>query len=99
MMMTFIAQNRGAGKKERLRKGFGTDSLWKGYWVIICTVILLMKEPLMRLFVMDGDTKMVAPGVGVFEPDGILLSDAGVYQRNPGVFQGMGNMSITLVSR
>ena len=88
-MMTFIAQNRGAGKKERVKKGFRYGLLVEaGYWVIICTAILLLKEPLMRLFVSEGDTKMVAPGV--FEPDGILLSDAGIYQRNPGVFQGNG---------
>ena len=35
-MMTFIAQNRGAGKKERVKKGFRYGLLVEaGYWVII----------------------------------------------------------------
>lgn len=98
-MMTFIAQNRGAGKKERVKKGFRYGLLVEmGYWVIICTVILLMKEPLMRLFVSDGDTKMVAPGVEYLSLMAFFYLMPAFTNGIQGFFRGMGNMSITLVS-
>ena len=51
-MTTFIAQNGGAGKKKRIRKGFAA-----GMWmetacgVMACAVVLLIRKPVMELFV------------------------------------------------
>lgn len=98
-MMTFIAQNRGAGKKERVKKGFRYGLLVEaGYWVMICTAILLLKEPLMRLFVSEGDTKMVAPGVEYLSLMAFFYLMPAFTNGIQGFFRGMGNMSITLVS-
>ena len=60
-MMTFVAQNRGAGKKDRVRQGFRKGLMVEaGYWVIICAVILLFKKPIMQLFVSEGDVGTVS---------------------------------------
>ncbi len=62
---TFIAQNAGAKKEERIRKGFGTGlGLEVCYWVLICTVILVFRNPLMRLFVTGENREIVALGSG-----------------------------------
>ncbi len=34
-----------------------------GYWVFICILILVIKEPVMKLFVSENDTGMVGIGV------------------------------------
>ncbi|MBQ4381571.1 MAG: MATE family efflux transporter [Oscillospiraceae bacterium] len=52
---TFIAQNRGAGKEERIRPGFRAGiALEVGYYVFIGTVAALFRRPLVAMFV-DGE--------------------------------------------
>ncbi|WP_077609761.1 MATE family efflux transporter [Clostridium sp. Marseille-P2415] len=98
-MMTFVAQNRGAGNRERVMKGFRTGLFVEaGYWVIICAVILLMKEPVMRLFVSGGDTGMVAIGVEYLSLMAFFYLMPAFTNGIQGFFRGMGNMSITLIS-
>ena len=49
---TFVAQNRGAGKKERLRPGFRAGIvLGLMYYVIICGVARLFRRPIVSMFV------------------------------------------------
>lgn len=98
-MMTFIAQNRGAGKKERVKKGFRYGlCVEAGYWVIICAVILLIKEPVMRLFVAGGDAKVVTTGVEYLSLMAFFYLMPAFTNGIQGFFRGMGNMSITLIS-
>lgn len=98
-MMTFVAQNRGAGNRERVMKGFRIGLFVEaGYWVIICAVILLMKEPVMRLFVSEGDMGMVAIGVEYLSLMAFFYLMPAFTNGIQGFFRGMGNMSITLIS-
>lgn len=98
-MMTFIAQNRGAGKKERVKKGFRYGlAIEAGYWVIICAVILAAKEPIMRLFVADGDKGMVTAGTEYLSLMAFFYLMPAFTNGIQGFFRGMGNMSITLIS-
>ena len=47
---TFVAQNRGAQKPERMKKGFGRGLLLEfGYWIGICAVVLLIRNTASRL--------------------------------------------------
>lgn len=98
-MMTFVAQNRGAGKKDRVKKGFQTGLFIEFcYWILICTLILTLKRPIMRLFVSGEDTGMVNLGVqylGLMAFFYILPAFTNGIQ---GFFRGMGNMKITLIS-
>ncbi len=98
-MMTFVAQNRGAGNKERVKKGFRKGLMIEaGYWVIICTVILLLKEPIMRLFVSEGDNGLVELGVEYLSLMAFFYLMPAFTNGIQGFFRGMGNMSITLIS-
>lgn len=98
-MMTFVAQNRGAGNRERVKKGFRYGLLVEaGYWVIICTVILLLKEPIMRLFVSEGDVGLVELGVEYLSLMAFFYLMPAFTNGIQGFFRGMGNMSITLIS-
>ncbi|MSS09894.1 MATE family efflux transporter [Clostridium sp. WB02_MRS01] len=98
-MMTFVAQNRGASNGERIKKGFRTGLFIEaGYWVIICIVILLIKEPVMRLFVSNGDGAMVKIGAEYLSLMAFFYVMPAFTNGIQGFFRGMGNMSITLIS-
>ena len=53
-MTALLAQNKGAGKKERIREGFRCG-LWIEmiYALFICVVCFVFARPLMKLFVTD----------------------------------------------
>ena len=55
-MTSFMAQNSGAGKKERVRKGFwGGMKIELVYGMVIFLVCFFFAEPVVRLFVRDTD--------------------------------------------
>ncbi len=60
---TFVAQNAGAQKEERIREGFRAG-LWLefAYWVLICAVVFFLRGPIMRLFVAGADAGVVEQG-------------------------------------
>ena len=61
---TFVAQNYGAGKRERLQKGFRQATLASaGFSACISVLVCLFARPLMRIFVQAGETEVLAAGV------------------------------------
>lgn len=95
---TFTAQNRGAGKRERILKGFRTGlTLEFCYWILICVVTWLFKRPFMQLFVTEGDQQVVALGCSYLSLMAVFYLFPGFTNGFQGFFRGMGNMSITLL--
>ena len=98
-IMTFVAQNRGAKNSSRIRKGFRTGLMIEaGYWVFICILILVIKKPVMKLFVSENDTGMVRIGVQYLGLMAFFYLMPAFTNGIQGFFRGMGNMSITLIS-
>jgi Na+-driven multidrug efflux pump len=98
-MMTFIAQNRGAKNKQRVKAGFKIGlCLEFCYWVLICIIILSLKEPIMKLFVSSEDTGMVGIGVSYLGLMAFFYLLPAFTNGVQGFFRGMGNMKITLVA-
>ncbi len=53
---TFVAQNYGAGNKERVKKGYFTSMVVVVLWGILCTILLIVfPEQVMRLFIREKD--------------------------------------------
>ena len=49
---TFVAQNRGAGQYDRLQEGFRRGLMLEfGYWACICTLVLVLRQGIVGLFV------------------------------------------------
>ena len=95
---TFVAQNRGAGKGERIRKGFRRGLMLEaGYWVFICAVITLFRKPLMGLFVTAGNEGIVALGSSYLGLMAVFYVFPAFTNGIQGLFRGMGNMSVTLL--
>ncbi|MDO5417262.1 MAG: MATE family efflux transporter [Lachnospiraceae bacterium] len=95
---TFTAQNRGAGKKERILQGFRTGlTLEFCYWILICAVTWVLKRPFMQLFVTAGNEEVVALGCSYLSLMAVFYLFPGFTNGFQGFFRGMGNMSITLL--
>jgi len=97
--MTFIAQNRGANNQKRVKDGFKIGLCVEFcYWILICIVVLCLKEPIMKLFVSSDDTSMVSLGVHYLGLMAFFYLFPAFTNGIQGFFRGMGNMKITLVS-
>lgn len=96
---TFAAQNRGAGKPERIRQGFRKGlKLEFLYWVFICILITLLKKPIMGLFVAGEEAEqIVALGSRYLGTMAVLYLFPAFTNGIQGYFRGMGNMNITLI--
>ena len=63
-MTTFLAQNKGAGHKERMKKGFQTGLLIElVYSIGLFAVIRGLAPQIMTLFAEDGDAQVVSLGI------------------------------------
>ena len=96
---TFVAQNMGAGNKDRIREGF-KKGMWLEffYFLIIGSVVFLFKDFIMHLFVSgEGSEAVIEEGV-------LYLSTMCFFYFLPaftngvqGFFRGVGRMKITLL--
>lgn len=94
---TFVAQNSGAGKEERVRKGFSTGMFLEFfYWILICGTILALRVPLMELFVGDAPD-IVASGAGYLGIMALFYLFPGFTNGMQGYFRGKKHMKMTLL--
>lgn len=95
---TFVAQNDGAGKKDRITKGFRSGLLLEFfYWVFICVMILLCRRPIMSLFVTSQNEAIIDLGSSYLGLMAFFYLFPAFTNGIQGFFRGMGKMKITLV--
>lgn len=98
-MMTCVAQNRGAGQKERVLETLRTGmTLELVYGVLICAATLLCRTPVMRLFAAQDSESMVQMGVDYLTWMAFFYLLPGLTNGIQGYFRGMGEMKTTLVA-
>ena len=95
---TFLAQNRGAKRYDRIRAGFRAGLLMEfGYWILIGTVTAVFRTSLVALFVSgEGAQRVTALGsqyLGAMAVFYILPAFTNGFQ---GYYRGMGRMGVTL---
>lgn len=96
-MTTFIAQNRGAQKNERVKSGLCSGLILEFcYWVFICLLVLLLKEPIMRLFVNQEGADVIGEGIKYLQLMAFFYLLPAFTNGLQGYFRGMGKMKITL---
>lgn len=75
---TFIAQNYGAGKKERIRKGTKESFLISFlFCIVISAMVCIFAAPLMRIFVSAKETAVIASGVRYLRIEGAFYCGIG----------------------
>ncbi len=96
---TYIAQNRGAKKFERIRPGFRWGiRLEAGYYLVIGSLTFLLKEPAVRLFVTgEGAEAVIRLGTEYLSWMVFIYFLPTMTNGVQGFFRGMGKMKTTML--
>ena len=96
---TYIAQNRGARKPERIRPGFRQGmTLEFGYWIFIGATVFLLRAPIVSLFVTgDGASEVVALGREYLGWMALFYLFPAMTNGMQGFYRGMGKMYTTVI--
>lgn len=95
---TFVAQNAGAKKEDRIKKGFRSGLMLEFvYWIFICVVTMVFREPIMRLFVTGQNKEIVALGSGYLGLMALFYLFPGFTNGFQGYFRGRKCMKMTLL--
>ena len=95
---TFVAQNTGAQKTERIRRGI-RSAVWVsvGFCVVSSLLVCLFAAPLMGLFVDPAETEIVAAGVQYLRIEGMCYCGIGILFLLYGLFRGLGRPGVSVV--
>ncbi|MGN8896817.1 MATE family efflux transporter [Flavonifractor sp. HCP28S3_F3] len=95
---TFVAQNTGAQKTERIRRGI-RSAVWVsvGFCVVSSLLVCLFAAPLMGLFVDPSEAEIVAVGVEYLRIEGMCYCGIGILFLLYGLFRGLGRPGVSVV--
>lgn len=96
---TYIAQNKGAGKEERIRPGFRAG-LWLevGYGVLIGLATALLRTPVVSLFVSGGGAaEVIKTGSEYLGLMAFFYLYPALTNGFQGFYRGMGKMPVTIL--
>ena len=95
---TYVAQNRGAGKMERIEKGKNSAlKLIVGSCVAISTLVVLFAGPLMRLFIDASETQVIFEGVRYLRIVSPFYCLIGFLFLLYGLYRGIGKPQFSIV--
>lgn len=95
---TFVAQNFGAEKRERIRAGFrGAVAVSSGFGVLVSAAVVLFARPLMLLFVEAGEEAIIAEGVRYLRIEGSFYCGIGCLFLLYGLYRALGRPGMSVV--
>ena len=96
---TYIAQNRGANQKERIRPGFRVGiRLELCYWLLVGSLTWLLRAPVVSLFVAgEGAAEIVTLGSQYLGYMALFYALPALTNGFQGFYRGMGKMTTTLI--
>lgn len=94
----FIAQNFGAQKPERIRKGIRTATLTSlGFSLVLTLLVCIFAEPLMALFIDAEETAVITEGVRYLRIEGAFYCLIGGLFLLYGLYRGLGKPGMSVV--
>ena len=97
-MTALMAQNKGAGKNDRMREGFRCGMILElVYGAAVMLICLGFARPLMSLFVKDEE--VIGHGVVYLHLIAVMYILPAVTNSLQGFFRGIGDLKVTLMSR
>lgn len=95
---TFIAQNHGAGEKERIRKGM-KSAVWCAslFSLAVSAVVFVFARPLLTIFISPSETAILDIGVGYLRIEGAFYIGIGCLFLLYGLFRAIEKPGISLV--
>ena len=92
-----VAQNHGAGKPDRMRRGLYVAMVLETiYGLIVSICVFALAGPLMRLFVAPEETEVVRLGVRYLRLMGFFYFMPGITNGLQGYMRAIGKMNITM---
>ena len=96
-MTALMAQNKGAGKKDRMREGFRCGMILElVYGAAVMLICLEFARPLMALFVKDEE--VIGHGVVYLHLIAVMYILPAITNAIQGFFRGIGDLKVTLMS-
>ncbi len=96
-MTALMAQNKGAGKKDRMREGFRCGLVLETiYGILIFLICFVFARHLMMMFVKDEE--VIGHGVTYLHLISIMYILPAITNGLQGFFRGIGDLKITLIS-
>lgn len=94
----FIAQNFGAGKTDRIKKGIRSAVLTSvSFSLIISLAVFVFAEPLMSLFINAGETAVISEGVRYLRIEGTFYALIGILFLLYGLYRALGKPGMSVV--
>lgn len=95
---TFIAQNHGAGKKDRIRGGIKSAVVTSTFFcIVISTIVVLFAKQLMLIFVQPKETQILAEGIRYLRIEGTFYCLIGCLFLLYGYYRAIGKPGMSLV--
>ena len=95
---SFIAQNYGAGQKERIRAGFkGAVKTALIFCLIVSAAIWIFARQLMLLFVNEGETAIITEGMRYLHIEGAFYCGIGCLFLLYGLYRALGKPGMSVV--
>ncbi len=95
---TFIAQNFGAGKDDRIKKGFkGAILTSLMFCLFVSALVFVLAENLMMIFVDKGETAIIAEGVRYLRIEGAFYFGIGFLFLLYGLYRALGKPIMSLI--
>ena len=94
----FIAQNYGAGKTDRIRKGVRTAVITSTVFsLVVSLLVFIFARPLMSLFIDAGETAVIAEGVRYLRIEGAFYALIGILFLLYGLCRALGRPGMSVV--
>ncbi|MFR4988171.1 MATE family efflux transporter [Anaerotruncus colihominis] len=95
---TFIAQNYGAGKQERIRGGIRSAVFCAlAFCAVVSLIVCLFARPLMLIFVKPEEMQIIAIGMQYLRIEGACYAGIGCLFLLYGLFRGIGRPAVSIV--
>ncbi len=96
---TFMAQNRGAGKIQRMKRGFLSSILLQAvYTTVIALLVFFGARQIMQTFVSESSEEVISLGVSYLHLIAFMYFMPSATNIIQGYFRGLGDLKVTLVS-
>ncbi len=93
-----VAQNRGAGKADRMRRGFlAAMALEVAYGLVVSVAVFALAGPLMGLFVDPGEAEVIRLGTRYLRLMGLFYILPGITNGLQGYMRALGKLKLTMV--
>ena len=94
----FIAQNYGAGKTDRIRRGVRTAVITSTVFsLVVSLLVFVFARPLMSLFIDTGETAVIAEGVRYLRIEGAFYALIGILFLLYGLCRALGRPGMSVV--